>query len=221
MAGNTFGSLFRVSTFGETHGGSVGCIIDGCPSGMELSTNIIQKDLDRRRPGQSDITSPRQEKDRVEIHSGVFEGKTTGTPIMLLVRNTDAQSKDYEHLKDVFRPSHADYTYFKKYGIRDYRGGGRASARETLARVAAGAVAKKYLQEKAEIEIVAFVEQVKNIGSNVDIKTVTQNDVDLSIVRCPDTQAAQKMIDLIRQMSLEGDSIGGIIRCVIRNTPQD
>ena len=152
MAGNTFGSLFKITTFGETHGKSVGCIIDGCPSGLVLSEKDIQKDLDRRRPGQSNITSQRQEKDMVEIHSGVFEGKTTGTPIMLLVRNTDARSKDYSHLQDAFRPSHADYTFKKKFGIRDFRGGGRASARETLARVAAGAVARKYLDEKMKLE---------------------------------------------------------------------
>ncbi|MFH0772971.1 MAG: chorismate synthase [bacterium] len=219
MAGNTFGSVFKITTFGETHGGSVGCIIDGCPPGLELSERDIQKDLDRRRPGQSTITTQRKEEDKIEIHSGMFEGKTTGTPIMLLVRNTDARSKDYEHLKDVFRPSHADYTYQQKYGIRDYRGGGRASARETLARVASGAIARKYLREKTGMELVAFVEQVKDIGSIVSIETVTQKDVDSTIVRCPDQQAAQKMIELIKQTGNEGDSVGGIIRCVIRNTP--
>jgi len=219
MAGNTFGTVFKITTFGETHGKSVGCIIDGCPSGLALSESDIQKDLDRRRPGQSTITTQRQEDDHVEIHSGVFEGRTTGTPIMLLVRNTDAKSKDYEHLKDVFRPSHADYTYLKKYGIRDYRGGGRASARETLSRVAAGAIARKYLEEKAKIEIVAFVEQIKNIGSNVNIETVTQKEVDSTVVRCPDLVAAQKMMHIIKTVRDEGDSVGGVIRCVIRNTP--
>lgn len=219
MAGNTFGSIFKVTTFGETHGGSVGCIIDGCPSGLALVEADIQKDLDRRRPGQSDITTQRKEMDKIEIHSGVFEGKTTGTPIMLLVKNKDARSKDYEHLKDVFRPSHADYTYLQKYGIRDYRGGGRASARETLARVAAGAIARKYLEERIGIELVAFVEQVKNIGSSVTIETVTQKDVDSTTVRCPDQKAAQKMINLIKDTASEGDSVGGVIRCIIRNVP--
>jgi len=219
MAGNTFGSIFKVTTFGETHGGSVGCVIDGCPSGLSVSESDIQHDLDRRRPGQSDITTQRQERDKVEIHSGVFEGKTTGTPIMLLVRNTDARSKDYDHLKDVFRPSHADFTYFQKYGIRDFRGGGRASARETLARVAAGAIARKFLVEKTKIEIIAFVEKVKNIGSAVSIETVTQKDVDATIIRCPDNAAAIHMIELIKKTGSEGDSVGGIIRCVIRNTP--
>ena len=219
MAGNTFGSIFKITTFGETHGGSVGCVIDGCPSGLALSEEDIQKDLDRRRPGQSDITTQRKEADAVEIHSGVFDGKTTGTPIMFLVRNTDARSKDYEHLKDVFRPSHADYTYLQKYGIRDFRGGGRASARETLARVAAGAVARKFLEEKARIEIVAFVEQIKNIKSVVDIETVDQKDVDTTIVRCPDQIAAKKMIDLIKKIGSEGDSAGGVIRCIVRHTP--
>jgi len=219
MAGNSFGTLFKITTFGETHGGSVGCIIDGCPAGLELTEKDIQKDLDRRKPGQSDITTQRKEDDRVEIHSGVFEGKTTGTPIMLLVRNTDARSQDYNHLKDVFRPSHADFTYKQKYGIRDFRGGGRASARETLARVAAGAVARKYLEEKAQIEIVAFVEKVKDIGSTVLIEDVSQKDIDSNIVRCPDKKAAEKMIELIKEIGSEGDSVGGVIRCVVRNTP--
>jgi chorismate synthase len=219
MAGNTFGSIFKVTTFGETHGGSVGCVIDGCPAGLSLSEADIQKDLDRRKPGQSTITTQRKEDDSVEIHSGVFEGKTTGTPIMLLVKNKDARSQDYNHLKDVFRPSHADYTYHAKYGIRDYRGGGRASARETLARVAAGAVAKKYLNEKAKVEIIAFVEKVKNIESTVDIANVTQEEVESTIVRCPDKGAAEKMIELIHKTRSEGDSVGGVIRCVIRNTP--
>lgn len=219
MAGNTFGTLFKVTTFGETHGKSVGCIIDGCPAGLSLAESDIQKDLDRRRPGQSEITTQRKEEDVVEIHSGVFEGKTTGTPIMLSVKNKDARSTDYEHLKDVFRPSHADYTYKAKYGVRDFRGGGRASARETLARVAAAAVAKKYLLEKENISLVAYVEKVKDIGCIVDISSVTQAEVDASIVRCPDKIAAQKMIDLINKTRSEGDSVGGIIRCVIQNTP--
>ena len=218
MAGNTFGTVFRITTYGETHGESVGCIIDGCPPGLALTSSDIQKDLDRRRPGQSSITTQRNESDTVEIHSGVYEGVTTGTPILLLVKNKDARSKDYEHLKSVFRPSHADYTYLKKYGIRDYRGGGRASARETLARVAAGAIARKLLQ-KIGVEIIAYVERVKNIGSSVSIETVTQNDVDKTIIRCPDVSAAQKMIELIQMVGQNGDSVGGVIRCIVRNTP--
>ncbi|MEI6327187.1 MAG: chorismate synthase [Candidatus Roizmanbacteria bacterium] len=219
MAGNTFGTLFKVTTFGETHGTSVGCIIDGCPAGLLLSASDIQRELDRRRPGQSTITTQRKESDIVEIHSGVFEGKTTGTPIMLMVKNADARSHDYDHLKDVYRPSHADFTYAKKFGIRDHRGGGRASARETLARVAAGAVAKKILAEQASIEIVAYVERVQDIDSVVDINTITQTDVESTIVRCPDIVAATKMIEHITSVGKQGDSVGGIVRCVIRNTP--
>jgi len=219
MAGNTFGSIFKITTFGETHGISVGCIIDGCPAGLSLSEEDIQKDLDRRRPGQSDITTQRKEEDTVRINSGVFEGKTTGTPIMLQVQNKDATSHDYDHLKDVFRPSHADFTYKEKYSIRDFRGGGRASARETVARVAAGAVARKFLEEQAKIEIIAYVEQVKNIKSAVNSELISQKQVDQTIVRCPDLNAAEKMIDLIKKTGAEGDSVGGVIRCVMRNVP--
>jgi chorismate synthase len=219
MAGNTFGTLFKVTTFGESHGGMVGCVIDGCPVGLSLNEEMIQLDLDRRRPGQSDITTPRKEEDIVHIESGVFEGKTTGTPLCLIVRNKDAHSSDYDHLKNVFRPSHADYTYQKKYGIRDTRGGGRASARETVARVAAGSVARIYLKAIAGIEIVAFVERVQNIIGNIDINTVSIKDVDKSSVRCPDTQAAEQMISLIKKTGEDGDSLGGTIRCILRNIP--
>jgi chorismate synthase len=218
MAGNTFGTLFRVTTFGESHGGSVGCIIDGCPAGLPLNEEIIQKDLDRRRPGQSDLTTPRNEEDSVHIESGVFEGKTTGTPICLLVKNRDARPSDYDHLKNIFRPSHADFTYEKKYGIRDTRGGGRASARETVARVAAGAVARTFLNNIG-IEFVAFVEQVHNITADIDASTVSLAEVDITSVRCPDKKAAKKMIALIKKIRDEGDSVGGVIRCIIRNVP--
>src|SRR3989339_490931 len=200
MAGNTFGQLFRVTTFGESHGGAVGCVVDGCPPGLEISVEDIQKDLDRRRPGQSQITSPRKEEDKIEILSGVFEGKTTGTPILLLAKNKDARSQDYEILKTLFRPGHADFTFQKKFGIRDWRGSGRASARETLARVAAGAIAKKFLKEKLGIEFLAFVEQVGEIKTK-------------------DKKITEKMIELIEKVRDEGDSIGGVIRGEIKNVP--
>jgi len=169
MAGNTFGQLFRVTTFGESHGGAVGCVVDGCPPGLKISKEDIQKDLDRRKPGQSTITSPREEQDEIHILSGVFEGKTTGAPILLLAWNKDARPEDYEKLKNLYRPGHADLTYEVKYGIRDWRGGGRASARETLARVAAGAIAKKFLKEKLGIKFLAFVEQVGGIEIKISI----------------------------------------------------
>ena len=200
MAGNTFGQLLRVTTFGESHGGAVGCVVDGCPPGLKISEADIQKDLDRRKPGQNKITSPRKEEDKIEILSGIFEGKTTGTPIMMMVKNKDARPEDYEKLKDVFRPSHADFTFEKKFGIRDWRGSGRASARETLARVAAGAIAKKFLKEKLKIKFLAFIEQVG------EIKTKNKKITD-------------EMIELIEKVRDEGDSVGGIIRCVIKNVP--
>lgn len=219
MAGNAFGQLFRITTFGESHGGGVGVVIDGCPPGLEISEEEIQKELDRRRPGQSAITSTRNEQDKIHILSGVFDGKTTGTPILLLAYNKDAKPEDYLNLKDLYRPGHADYTYQKKYGIRDWRGGGRASARETLARVAAGAIAKKYLKEKLGIEILSYVEQVGDIKTNIDFNSVTINMVESNVVRCPDISTAEKMIELIKKVKDEGDSIGGIVRGIIKNVP--
>ena len=219
MAGNTFGQLFRVTTFGESHGGVVGCVVDGCPPGLEISIADIQKDLDRRKPGQSKITSPRKEEDKIEILSGVFEGKTTGTPVMLMAKNKDARPEDYEKLKDVFRPSHADYTYEVKYGWRDWQGSGRASARETLARVAAGAIAKKFLKEKLGIEFLAYVEQVGEIKTDIDFTKVTSEQIESNIVRCPDEKIAERMTQLINQLIQEGDSVGGVIRGVIKNVP--
>lgn len=220
MAGNTFGTLFRVTTFGESHGGVVGCVVDGCPPGLKISVEDIQKDLDRRRPGQSRITSPRKEEDKIEILSGVFEGKTTGTPILLLAKNKDAKPEDYLKLKDVFRPSHADFTYEKKYGFRNWQGSGRASARETLARVAAGAIAKKFLKEKLEIEFLAYVEQVGDIKiKDVGVGLDRPEQIESNIIRCPDEKVAEKMIQLINRLKQEGDSVGGIIRGVIKNTP--
>ncbi len=220
MSGNTFGTLFRVTTFGESHGGAVGCVVDGCPAGLKISVADIQKDLDRRKPGQSKITSPRKEKDRIEILSGVFEGRTTGTPIMMMAKNKDARPEDYENLKDIFRPSHADFTYEKKYGIRNWQGSGRASARETLARVAAGAIAKKYLRSKLKMEFLVFVEQVgdirmKDVGVGLDRPELIESN----IVRCPDEKIAKKMIELIEKVRNEGDSIGGAIRGIVKNVP--
>ena len=219
MPGNSFGQLFKITTFGESHGGGVGVIIDGCPPGLALSEEDIQPELDRRKPGQSKITTPRKEEDKLTIYSGVFEGKTTGTPIMMMVRNKDIRPEDYHTLKEVYRPSHADFTYEAKYGFRNWAGSGRASARETLARVAAGAVAKKYLREKLGIEFLSFVEQVGEIKADVDIESVTLSDVESNIVRCPDAKAAERMIALIEQVKGEKDSIGGVIRGVIRNVP--
>ena len=216
---NTFGQLFRVTSFGESHGGVVGCVVDGCPPNLKISIEDIQKDLDRRRPGQSKITSPRKEEDKIEILSGVFEGKTTGTPILLLAWNKDAMPEDYKKMKNIFRPGHADLTYAVKYGIRDWQGGGRASARETLARVAAGAIAKKFLKEKLGIEFIAFVEQVGEIKTEIDFNKVTSEQIESNIVRCPDEKSAKKMIQLINQLIQEGNSVGGVIRSVIKNVP--
>ncbi len=219
MAGNTFGHLFRITTFGESHGGAVGVVVDGCPPGIEISEEEVQKELNRRKPGQSKITTPRKEADRIRMLSGIFEGKTTGTPILLIAVNVEFESDDYLELKDIYRPSHADYTYEAKYGFRDWRGSGRASARETLSRVAAGVIAKKYLYQKLGVEFISFVEQVGDIKTNIDFNKVTLSDVESNIIRCPDQEAAEKMIGLIESVRNEGDSIGGTIRGVIKNVP--
>ena len=219
MAGNIFGELFRISTFGESHGGGVGVVIDGCPSGLEINESDIQKELDLRKPGQSKITSQRDEQDTIRIYSGVFEGKTTGTPIMMMAFNKDARPEDYLDLKGLYRPSHADYTYKKKYGIRDWRGSGRASARETLARVAAGAVAKKYLAQKLNIQIYSFVEQIGDIKTDIDFESVTKEKIESNIIHCPDEKIAKLMIKKIEDVQKLGDSIGGVIRGVIKNVP--
>lgn len=219
MPGNSFGQLFRITTFGESHGEATGAIVDGCPPGLTLSEKDIQPDLDRRKPGQSKITTYRKEADAIHILSGVFNGKTTGTPIMLITYNTDAKPSDYEKLKDLYRPSHADYTYDLKYGIRDWRGSGRASARETLARVAAGAIAKKYLMQKCGVEFLSHVVQVGNIRADVDMQKVNTKAIGASLVRCPDKTASDKMLKLIEQIRKEGDSVGGIIRGLIHNVP--
>ena len=218
--GNTFGELFRVTTFGESHGGGVGVVIDGCPPSIELSEAEIQCELNRRRPGQSKITTQRKEEDQCEILSGVFEGKTLGTPIAILVRNKDARPEDYSEVAEKFRPSHADFTYEAKYGIRNWQGGGRASARETIGRVAAGAVAKKILSMLySEFEIVAYVTQIHEVIAKVDRSTLKAKDIEKNIVRCPDTAAADKMVSLIEEVRGQGDSVGGVIECVIRGAP--
>ena len=218
--GNTFGQLFRITTFGESHGGGVGVVIDGCPPNIPLEAADVQKELDRRRPGQSSITTQRQEEDQCEILSGVFSGRTLGTPIAILIRNRDARPQDYEAMAQTFRPSHADFTYQAKYGIRNWQGGGRASARETIGRVAGAAVARKVLGEFiAALEIVAWVSQVHTVGSEVDRTRVTRTDVDQTAVRCPDAKAASEMKALIEQAAKDGDSLGGLIECVARNVP--
>ncbi len=215
MAGNVFGKLYRLSSFGESHGAAVGGMIDGCPAGIPLTVEMIQDELDRRRPGQSDISTPRREADRVEIVSGVFEGKTTGMPIGFLVRNTGQNSGDYTHLKDIFRPSHADYTWYKKYGIRDYRGGGRSSAREHIARVVGGAVAKQVLLRYG-ISVSAYTSQIGDIMLAGRYSDYDLTRTEANAVRCPDQEAAERMIGLIREVKEAGDSVGGCVTGVIR-----
>lgn len=214
---NSYGTLFRISTFGESHGPAIGVIVDGCPAGLAIDEQFVQSELDRRKPGQSRITTQRKEDDKFTILSGVFEGKSTGTPIAIVIENQDQRSKDYSHIAETFRPSHADYTYEAKYGHRDYRGGGRSSARETAARVAAGAIAKLLLKH-AGISVDAFVSQVGDIQAphytTLDLRRTEDN-----IVRCPDPATADKMIALIDKVRLDRDTIGGVVTCVIRNAP--
>ncbi|MBM3823124.1 MAG: chorismate synthase [Verrucomicrobia bacterium] len=217
--GNTFGHLFRITTWGESHGGGVGVVVDGCPPRLSLSEADIQPDLDRRRPGQSRIVTPRNEADQVEILSGVFEGKTLGTPISMLVKNKDARSSAYDEMAVKFRPSHADYTYQAKYGIRNWQGGGRTSARETIGRVAGGAVARKILRERYGVQIVGYVSQVQSISARIDPETVQAMDVESNIVRCPDSRVAPRMIRLIERVRSAGDTVGGIVGCAIRGVP--
>jgi chorismate synthase len=215
---NSIGKLFTFTSFGESHGKGIGGIVDGCPAGIELDEIFIQSELDRRKPGQSSIATPRKEDDKVEFLSGVFEGKTTGTPIAFIIWNQHQQSRDYDHLKNVYRPSHADYTYQQKYGIRDYRGGGRSSARETASRVVAGAIAKLVLR-KTGIEISAYTSQVGPIAMTQPLDTVDLSLIESNIVRCPQPEVAAKMIDYISVLKKEGDSTGGIISCVIKGVP--
>ncbi|MEQ8408663.1 MAG: chorismate synthase [Gammaproteobacteria bacterium] len=215
MSGNSFGKLFTVTSFGESHGPALGCVVDGCPPGLELTEADMQRDLDRRKPGQSRFTTQRREDDAVRILSGTFEGKTTGTPIGLLIENTDQRSKDYGKIKDQFRPAHADYTYLKKYGVRDYRGGGRSSARETAMRVAAGAIARKYLRETAGIEIVGWLSQLGPIAiEKVDIAQIDQNPF-----FCPDVDKVTAMEDYMAALSKEGNSVGARITVTAKQVP--
>jgi chorismate synthase len=216
--GNTFGKVFRLTTFGESHGKAIGGIIDGCPAGLELDFEVIQKQLDRRKPGQSKITTGRKESDTVQFLSGIFEGKTTGTPIGFIIKNEDAKPKDYTLMKDTFRPSHADFTYQEKYGIRDYRGGGRSSARETACRVVAGAIAQQILLTIG-VEVHAYVSAVGNVKLNKCHKDLNLSQVDANIVRCPDTEIANKMITAIEKMKKQGDTIGGEITVIARGVP--
>jgi chorismate synthase len=218
--GSTFGHLFRITTFGESHGGGVGVVVDGCPPQLEISAEEIQFELDRRRPGQSKITTPRKEEDTCEILSGVFQGKTLGTPIAILVRNKDTRPQDYDEMAEKYRPSHADATYDAKYGIRNWQGGGRSSARETIGRVAAGAIAKKILRQVAGVEVLSYVKRIKDLEGVIDAEIVTLEQVESNIVRCPDAECADRMIELIEKTGRAGDSVGGVVECVVRNVPK-
>ena len=215
---NTFGNKFRLTSFGESHGQATGGVIDGCPAGIILDMDFIQKELERRRPGQSSLTTSRKEDDKVEFLSGIYEGQTTGTPIGFIVRNENQRQDDYSNIKDIFRPSHADYTYQMKYGIRDPRGGGRSSARETISRCVAGAIAKIVLRQK-DILVQAYTSQVGNIRLENSYKEYDLNSAETNAVRCPDTQKASEMEALIKEVKSEGDSVGGIISCVITGVP--
>lgn len=217
MAGNTFGTLYKITTFGESHGKGIGVVIDGCPSGLEIDLDHIFSELQRRKPGQSKIVTQRKENEEFEVLSGVFEGKTTGTPLAIFIRNQDQRSKDYSHIANKFRPSHADYTYTEKYGLRDYRGGGRSSARETAARVIAGAIAKQVLLQ-LNISIHAYVSQV-GVISIPDGVTIDLTNTESNIIRCPHPETADKMIELISQTKKKGDTIGGKISCTVKNCP--
>ncbi len=219
MPGSSFGQLFRITTFGESHGGAVGVVVDGCPPGLAISEADIQVELNRRKPGQSSITSPRREQDIIHILSGISDGLTTGTPILLLAHNKDVKSEDYDHMRHLYRPGHADFTFQKKFGLRDWKGSGRASARETLARVAAGAIAQKYLREKLGVQFISYVEQVGDIKTEIDFNHVTPELIEANIVRCPDPDAAKQMIQLIETVRDEGDSVGGVVRGVIKGLP--
>ena len=216
MAGNSFGTLFKLTTFGESHGSAIGGVIDGCPAGLKIDFNSLKKDMVRRMPGQSKITTSRKEPDAVQFLSGIFEGITTGTPLAFIIENTNQKSKDYSHIKDVYRPSHADYTFEKKFGHRDYRGGGRASARETACRVVAGAIAKQLIKN---IKITAFVSSVGNININKPYQDLDFNKIEATIVRCPDLHVADKMIQKIEEVKKTGDTLGGTVMCVLQNVP--
>jgi chorismate synthase len=213
---NKFGKIFTLTTFGESHGKAIGGVIDGCPANKDIDLSIVQFDLDRRRPGQSKIVTQRKESDKVEFLSGIFEGKTTGTPIGFIIVNKDQKSKDYDHIKNVFRPSHADFVYQKKYGIRDYRGGGRSSARETACRVVAGSIAKQILND---ISFNAFVSRVGDVSISSNFSKVKFENIEKNLVRCPDLKKAKEMENLIKSVRKEGDTIGGVVSCIIKNVP--
>ncbi|NDV67523.1 chorismate synthase [Dysgonomonas sp. 25] len=215
---NTFGNIFRLTSFGESHGAAIGGVIDGCPAGIKVDMEFIQNELNRRRPGQSAITTPRKEPDEVEFLSGIYEGYTTGVSIGFIVRNTNQHSSDYDNLKDVYRPSHADYTYQQKYGIRDHRGGGRSSARETIARCVAGAIAKLALQQ-LNISVTAYTSQVGAIQLDNDYTRYDLSKIEATPVRCPDMKKADEMIELIKEVKSKGDTIGGVVTCIIQGTP--
>jgi chorismate synthase len=216
---SSFGKSFKITTFGESHGGGVGVVVEGCPPRLAIAAEEIQRDLDRRRPGQSRLTTPRQEADQVEILSGVFEGVSLGSPIALLVRNQDARPSAYEDMRNLYRPSHADYTTEAKYGVRNWQGGGRASARETVGRVAAGAIARKLLREVADVEVLAWVASVADLEAKVDPVAVSLAQIESNPVRCPDPQAAEQMIQRIDEVRERGDSLGGVVACVARGVP--
>ncbi len=218
MAGNTFGTLFRLTTFGESHGAALGGIIDGCPAGLAIDSDFVKYELQRRKPGQSHITTQRKEEDEVKFLSGIFEGKTTGHPIGFTIENTNQKSNDYEHIKDAYRPSHADFTYQEKYGIRDYRGGGRSSARETACRIVGGAIAKLYLKH-LNVSIQAYVSQVGHIKLEKKYQDLDLSKTEESIIRCPDAATAYKMVSFIEDIRKKGDTIGGIVSCIIKGTP--
>ncbi len=217
MPGNSFGKMFKLTTFGESHGVAIGGVIDGCPAGLEIDIESVQNDLNRRRPGQSAIVTQRKEPDTVEFLSGIFEGRSTGTPIGFTIKNANQKSKDYSHIKDTYRPSHADYTYDEKYGVRDYRGGGRSSARETACRVVAGSIAKQFLKN---IEINAFVSSVGKMELQKDYTELDFSEIEKNPVRCPDPELASKMEAYIKEVRAEGDTIGGTVQCVIKNVPK-
>ena len=217
--GSRSGHLFQVTTFGESHGPALGAVIEGCPPGLMLDLEALQADLDRRRPGQSALTTSRQEGDRVEVLSGLFEGQTTGTPIALLIRNEDSKSRDYTPVKDLYRPGHGDYPYEARYGVRDYRGGGRASARETAARVAGAGIARQWLKARYGVEVIAWVDEIERLHASVDPKQLTKEEVEASPTRCPDPEIASKMTALIHQIRREGDTVGGVVGCVARGVP--
>lgn len=219
MPGNTFGHSFRITTWGESHGGGVGVVIDGCPPQIAITAEEIQKELNRRKPGQSKVATPRAEGDEVHIMSGVFEGKTIGSTISLMVYNKDADSSKYKNLKTAYRPSHADFTYDAKYGIRNWAGGGRASARETIGRVAAGAIAKKILKQMFKTEVLAYVQQVHDIETEIDPDKVTLKKIESNIVRCPDKKIADQMIERIMEVKKQGDTVGGVIETIVKKVP--